>query len=356
MEMLLYTSHSAKENESTGITRYSLCIFEEIKKSMPIHFLFPPVLPKWISFLGKICSKDITAVSQQFPLFFPNIPKDKIIHCATQTLALPLVYTKRKCVVTVHDIIPYATKTYATIGERILYPFLLIALKNAVHIIADSEYTKKDIIQYIQYPEDNISVVPLGVNHQEFFVDKIVKRKSKVLLYVGSEAKRKNLTVLLKALALVIQEIPDVLLIKVGQAQDATMHKNMLKTVSQLNLIEHVIWKDYVETLRDEYNQATLFVFPSLYEGFGFPVLEAMACGCPVITCDKTSLPEIAGDAAMYFDGQNEKDLAKKIIFILKDKSVQQKMAKKGINQAKKFTWKKCAEKTMKVYEHVNVL
>ncbi len=356
MNVTLLTNEKKENSIITGINKYSECLFKQFQSIVSINYVSPRVPSKIIVGIGKILRKDMHAVFQQFPLSFPKIPSENVIHCTSQNLALPLLFKKRKCVVTVHDIIPFATKTYSTSFERLVYPFLLRALRTATHIIADSEYTKKDLLRYIQYPSNKITVIPLGIDHNEFHPNKKLRRKKNTLLYVGSEAKRKNLIVLLKALALVTQEIPEVQLIKVGKAQDATMHKKILKTISQLNLTEHVIWKDYVEALRDEYNQATLFVFPSLYEGFGFPVLEAMACGCPVITSDKTSIPEIAGDAAMYFDGQNEKDLAKKIIFILKDKSVQQKMAKKGMNQAKKFTWEKCAEETMKVYEHVNVL
>lgn len=359
MNIVLYTCHSCNNSSISGIARYSLCLYEKLQSSVfpePVLCVETPLAPSWLVCIGKYFGKDIETVQRYTPLTFPQYDNKHILHCTSQTLAFPLLYTKRKCIVTVHDIIPYATKTYATAGENLIYPFLLKALKKATHIIADSEHTKKDIMHYIQYPENKITVIPLGVNHKEFFVDKHVKRKSNVILYVGSEAKRKNLIILLKALALVVHRIPDVQFIKIGQAQDNVMRQELQKTASLLDITNHIIWKDYVENLREEYNQATLFVFPSLYEGFGFPLLEAMACGCPVITSDKTSLPEIAGNAALYFDGMDEKDLAEKIISVLKNKPMQQKMQKRGVAQAKKFTWEKCAEETINIYEHVSAL
>ncbi len=358
MNITLLTNNRETKKDSfiTGINQYSTCLLKQLHTTISIKVEHPRLPFQIIAQAGKVCGKDLNAVSQQFPLFFPKISQEDIVHCTSQNLALPLLFRKRKCIVTVHDIIPFATKTYATTAEQLVYPFLLKALKKATHIIADSEHTKNDIINYIQSPQDKITVIPLGIDHSEFFLDKKMRRKQNVILYVGSEAKRKNLIVLLKAVALVVQEIPDIQLVKIGKAQDTAMHQQLQETASMLNITKNITWKEYVDSLREEYNQATLFVFPSLYEGFGFPVLEAMACGCPVITSDKTSLPEIAGDAAVYFDGQNEKELAKKIILLLKTKSLQQKMAKKGINQAKKFTWKQCAEETMKVYEQVNAL
>ncbi|MBU2477333.1 glycosyltransferase, partial [Candidatus Micrarchaeota archaeon] len=100
-------------------------------------------------------------------------------------------------------------------------------------------------------------------------------------------------------------------------------------------------------------NLADLFVFPSFYEGFGFPVLEAMKCGCPVITSNVSSLPEVSGNAAIQINPNDINQLSQEIQKILTNKELKKKMIQKGLNQAKKFSWKKCAEKTLKVYEEL---
>jgi len=101
------------------------------------------------------------------------------------------------------------------------------------------------------------------------------------------------------------------------------------------------------------YNMATVFVFPSVYEGFGMPVLEAMACGCPVITTCESCLPEVAGEAALYVDGYDALDFVEKIKQVFSSKQLQNQLSKKGLEQVKKFSWKKTAENTIKVYESV---
>ena len=348
----------------SGLSRYSLSLHKELdkNKALQVKLLMQEKLPKPILFfanvLGTLLGKDIETFFRAIPLFFPkDVGEDAdIIHCTSQLLALPLLYNKqlrKKCVVTVHDIIPVATNTYASAAEKFFYGLLLKALKNTAHIIADSEQTKKDIVTYVGYPEEKISVISLGIDPKEFS-EKKIKRNKETILYVGSEHKRKNIECIIKALALVKKEIPNILFMKVGQAQDNYNREKLKALARESGVEENILWKDYVGDLAEEYNKATVFVFPSVYEGFGFPVLEAMACGCPVISSDKTSLPELAGDAAVYCDVCDEGELAEKIIRVIKNKRVQESLRKKGLLQAKKFTWKKCAEETIDIYKKIS--
>jgi glycosyltransferase involved in cell wall biosynthesis len=309
-----------------------------MKKLFIVHQKFPPLL-----------HKDIATYSNTTPFSFPKSCTSNIIHCTTQTLALPLLYSQKKCIVTVHDLIPLVTKNYTSFVNKIQYFFIKYALKKAVHIIADSEHTKKDIIIYINYPEEKITVIPLGIDHSYFFKRK-VKKKKNTILFVGSDAKRKNIELIIQALPLIQKKIPDIQFIKVGEPQDMNMRKYLEECAKKAGVADKIIWKNYVDSLAEEYSSASCFVFPSLYEGFGFPVLEAMACGCPVITTQYTSLPEIAGDAALYCDGHNPEDLAENIIAVLLDSSLQKSLERKGIERAKKFTWKRCAQESQEVY------
>jgi len=224
-----------------------------------------------------------------------------------------------------------------------------MGLKKADHIIADSEYTKKDIIKYADIPAEKITVIHLGIDHKLFY-DKKKKKEKNTILYVGSEQKRKNVELIIKALPLIKKEIPSIKFVKIGQAQDNKNRQKLMELAKEYGVDNHIIWKDYVEDISEEYNKAGIFVFPSLYEGFGFPVLEAMACGCPVICSNNTSIPELAGDAALYCDPTSEQDIAEKIVKMMKDKKMQAMFRKRGLAQAKKFTWEKCAEETVKAY------
>ncbi len=356
MKVTLLTNFSGTNSDIkiSGLERYTLSLYEKIRKSGDaVVRKETEGIPYWLAKIGLFFGKDLQTIVKRTPLLFPA-EQDKqgkqLLHCTSQTLALPLLYQKRTCVVTVHDLIPVATKTYKNFTEKVLWFFILRALKKATHIIADSEHTKKDIIKYVGYDNAKITVIPLGVDTARFY-DKKKRRTENTILYVGSDAQRKNIELIVKALVHVKKAVPNISFVKVGQAQDQNMRKRLVALVKNLGLEENVIWKDYVEDVAEEYNTATVFVFPSLYEGFGFPILEAMACGCPVITTNMTSLPEVAGDAAAYCDGYCEVELANKIIHVLNDKKAQSQIRTKGFLQARKFTWQKCAEETVKIYK-----
>jgi glycosyltransferase involved in cell wall biosynthesis len=366
----LLTSFSGgnAEIKVSGLSRYARSLYKEVKKKKFISEINVGIQqtrepPHWIQFLGKLVGKDTKTIFRAIPLTYPKTTTD-YIHCTSQKLTIPLLYSslfsllpfsprkKRKVIVTVHDIIPLATNQYKNTLEKITYFFIKLALKNAAHIIVDSEHTKSDIIKHVRYPKEKITVIYLGVDKKEFYQKKIQKQEN-TILYVGSDAKRKNIELIIKALAILKKEIPTIRFIKVGQAQDNPMRAKLKRLTEELNVTDHIVWKDYVENLADEYNRANMFVFPSLYEGFGFPVLEAMACGCPVITTKRASLSELAGDAALFIDGTSPQELAKKIKQLLRDKKLQKRLQKEGAKQAAKFTWEKCAEETIAVYKSV---
>ena len=221
-----------------------------------------------------------------------------------------------------------------------------MSLQKADFIICDSEHTKKDVIKIIGYRK-NIKVIYIAAD--KTFKPYTIKKSPHSVLYIGSNLAHKNLETLLKAFSLVKKKIPESRLILIGGSlvKDKALHI----LIKQLNMAESVKITGYVENIAKEYSKATLTVVPSLYEGFGLPVLEAMACGCPVICSDKTSLPEVGGDAVLYFDGHNIDDLAHKMYKVLTHEKLQREMRKEGIEQARKFSWEKTAKETIEVYK-----
>lgn len=276
--------------------------------------------------------------------------KSDIYHFTHQQQSIPLFYLKGKKVITVHDIYPYVSKEYNSLFERMIYSVEMIALKKATHIIADSEFTKRELITYLKLPENKITVVHLGVDTEVFKPNK-EKPESYTILNVCNEVPRKNIATLIKAFALLKKELPQAKLVRIGNEHSAGLRKKLKELAAKLGVVESITWKDHVTDLGKEYNKFTLFVFPSLYEGFGLPVLEAMASGVPVICSDKTSLQEVGGNAALYFNGKDEIKLAKLMYDVLTDKNLRRSMIHNGIVHARKMTWEETARKTQEVYK-----
>lgn len=234
-------------------------------------------------------------------------------------------------------------------------------MKNADKIITVSKSTKDDLIKYFKAPEEKIKPIYLGVDEKFRVLDKDRVRNFKMrynldfpfILYFGVLRSRKNIPTLIKAYNLLKKDgINHKLVIAGGKNQE---YKKILNIVKDLNLERDVIFTGHMpdEVLPELYNAADLFVFPSLYEGFGLPPLEAMTCGTPVITSNTSSLPEVVGDAGLIFDPHDVHGLKDTINTVLNNSDLRTELVKKGLNRSKQFTWKKCAEETMNVYKEV---
>lgn len=342
------------ENKCTGLARAGFSLYHELKESNDKQQLYVPksiFIIQIERFLEQITGKNIKKIFETYPLWLPNF-KTSVIHLTTQQQAISLLYKRKmakRTVVTVHDLIPLVLKEKRNIGERILYALALAGTKKAARIIVDSEHTKKDVMKFLHVPEKKISVVYLGVDTKYFKVRKEVKEPNSVL-YVGSEHKRKNIHCLLEAIAILRRKGKKVTLVKIGKSQCEAERKKLKQEAHEWGIENAVLWKEYVEDICLEYNKAMCFVFPSIYEGFGFPILEAMASGCPVICSNATSLPELGGNAVLYFNPKHPSELAEKIELMLEKESVRKKFIKNGLQQARKFQWKKTAEQTGQVY------
>ncbi len=270
-------------------------------------------------------------------------------------------------IVTVHDLMglrfpgffegrkPIA-KLFARWFVRLFVP---LTLRRASKIIAVSETTKSDLVEYLNLPEDKIKVIYEGVEscfrkgldlqlvekvRRDFHITK------RIILYIGNTRPYKNLPRLIRAFK-ILQDYENCQLV-LGSG-DTRNIDSLKKMVTQLNLEQKVIFTGPLEDkdIIDLMNVAEVFVFPSLWEGFGLPPLEAMACGVPVVASKAGSLPEILGDAALLVNPESEEEIAKEIMHVLTDKKLREELIKRGFERVKKFTWGKTAGKTQKLFQ-----
>lgn len=269
--------------------------------------------------------------------------------------------TYRK-VVTIFDLSPHLFPETHRLSTVMAHKFLLpLILKKADCIITISNSTKNDL-KHLKVDAGKIKVIHLAADEkfQPLDKEKIQTFKTKYnlnfrfLLYIGTLEPRKNIPTLIQAFSNLKKKhvLPHKLVIA---GKKGWKYKSIFELIEKLNLQDDVIFTGYVpdEDLPALYNAADLFVFPSLYEGFGLPPLEAMACGCPVITSNTSSLPEVVGDAGIMIDPYDVDGLAEAIYNVLTNMELKEDMVKKGLERAKMFSWEKTAKETLKVYEEV---
>ncbi len=301
---------------------------------------------------GENIGEDIDVV--HFPYFEPFF------------LALP-IYKKHKTVVTVHDLTPIVFPDAFPRGIKgeVKWQMQRLSLRKTNRIITDSKSSKDDVIKYVGVKDSLIDVVYLAAG-EEFKVVNDSQNKSSALrekynlpnrfaLYVGDVTWNKNLPRLLDAIK--TTNIPLVMVGKnlINENYDKNNPWNHdLNRVNELAKDDkRVLRLGFVESndLVSIYNLATVFVMPSLYEGFGLPILEAQACGCPVVTTKEGSLKEVASDSAYFVDGYDYKDIASGIQKVFESTLLQQELREKGFKNTKKYSWEKTAEKTIQAYK-----
>lgn len=276
----------------------------------------------------------------------------------------PVLY-RGKVVVTIHDLISVFFGHNIRFWSRLFFGrWMPFTYRFADHLIAVSEHTKRDAIRVLGIPEDKITVIHEAADERYQVIDdeeQIAHVRSKYklgdqpfILHVGTLEPRKNLSFLVRAFALARKEhgIQAKLVIT---GKKGWYYEGLFKLVDELKLQKEVIFTGYVdgEDIPALYNAAKLFAFPSLYEGFGLPPLEAMASGTPVISSNTSSMPEVVGDAGILLAPEDESSWARAITELLTDEKKWQECRKKGLEQAKKFSWKRCALETVAVYEKV---
>jgi len=289
-----------------------------------------------------------------------------IVHLPNHHLGRYGFFLKVPYIITVHDLIRYFDLKghgpfihHPNLRDKFYLSLDFRGVKKATRIIAVSQATKDDVVKHLGIPEERISVVYEGIDHQLFKPTSRRLVDYPYLLFVGSEHPRKNFARVLKAFNYLKSErrFKDLKLVKVGKAggAEADFRKPTLQAVNELNIAGDVVFTDYVaeEDLPAYYSGAECFILPSLYEGFGFTALEAMACGCSVIVSNVASLPEVAGEAAVKVDPYHTYSLTSALEMVLTDERLRRELVSKGLERAKQFSWEKAAQETLSIYREV---
>ncbi len=268
-------------------------------------------------------------------------------------------------VVTIYDLWldRYPRYSRKLLGQRLSFWKTRRTARKARKVITISRHSADDIQELYGIPHEKIAVIPCGVS-DDFHPDRdpvlLAQLRARLnlpaeqfILFVGGADPRKNHRVLLEALAERRELLEKRALVCLGDPHHA--QGGIMANATRLQVADRVVCAGHVsvEELRTLYSCADLFVFPSLYEGFGMPVLEAMACGTPVITSNRTSLPEVAGDAAVLVDPDRTTELGNAMGRILKDAAFRNALVEKGLARAKEFTWANAARQTMAVYREL---
>ena len=264
---------------------------------------------------------------------------------------LALFMNKNRTIITCADIHNFIESNNLK-NPWLLKKYSLLGLKKCNYLLAISNFVKNELHQKLKIPKEKIFVVKCGVNRSIFFPLSQQQKNEldpfypdyKKILFVGTEIGRKNFLTLLKALYIAKKKEPKIKLIRVG----APLYS---QTIKSLNLENDVVYLNNIgnKKLREIYNLCDLFVFPSFYEGFGLPGLEAASCGIPIICSDISVFKEIYKDVPVYFSPNNYKLLAKIIVETINNNNLKKEMINRGIEIAKKYTWEKSAEKYYKI-------
>ncbi|MDB5075276.1 MAG: glycosyl transferase group 1 [Chloroflexi bacterium] len=291
----------------------------------------------------------------------PLLLERKHIDVVHGTLNVLPVARRIPGVVTIHDVsFLLFPERFLPGRRRYLSTFTRVSARGARMVVASSENTRRDVIRLLGVPEERVRVVYLGVDdrfRERPDPDAIARFREQhalpedFFLYVGTLEPRKNLVRLLNAYHVARQRGVEWPLVLAGGK--GWLYEEVFQRVQDLNLTEFVRFPGYVlyEDLPLWYNAASAFVYPSLYEGFGLPVAEAMACGCPVLTTRNSSLIEVAGEATILVEGEDEVALADGLCRLAGDRALRAELSRLGLAQSAQFNWARTAADMAAVYD-----
>jgi glycosyltransferase involved in cell wall biosynthesis len=305
------------------------------------------------------------SVSEQFfmPLKLWSLGLD-LVHFTH--FNVPLFYFG-KFIVTIHDLIltKYPTERASTLGpwlyriKHALYQVVInSAVKRAMKVIAVSEYTKKEVVRHFSCPAEKVSVTleavdPVSPVDQEEVIASKYHIAEPYVLYVGNAYPHKNCERLIDAFQMLLNEVPSYHLVMVGR-EDYFYHR-LKKQVMDKGLDDSVYFPGFVTDtdLPAFYRHARVYAFPSLCEGFGLPALEACQYGVPVVASDNSSLPEVLGEAAVYFNPERSDAICEALLKVINDGQLSDRLIKAGHERIRLFSWEKMARQTMDIYRSV---
>jgi glycosyltransferase involved in cell wall biosynthesis len=221
-------------------------------------------------------------------------------------------------------------------------------LQNAAHIIAISESTKRDLVKIFEIDPNRISVIHLA-SSLSIHTPKRLPLPVSYILYVGSRDKYKNFKSLIEISPDLFKSYAKLKIVCAGGGEFSTQELALMGKYRS-NFIQHNLTDNQ---LIYAYQHAKCLVVPSLYEGFGLPVLEAMGCGCPVVSSNSSSLPEVGGDAVVYFNPIDQAEMGKQILSVLSSTKLREALTRKGMIRVKRFSWQETANRTLSIYQAV---
>jgi glycosyltransferase involved in cell wall biosynthesis len=359
---------------ATGTSRYAEWLRRELGPAgVSVEVAAPDPFPPW-----ERPGRALAAAGLDLRAFFASYPfraavgQADLVHLTTQTLATLLVWQRwrRPTVVTVLDIIPYLIRDRPDLRpfghalDAAFYRLALVGLRRADALIAISEYTRRTLIETLGVAPERVHTVPLAVDHAVFKPVAVgpdfdqrhgLPPDGQVVLYVGSDDPRKDLPSLLRAFALARARRPGATLVLAGPRQFPGAREGLVALAGELGIAERVRFLGAVPDadLAGLYSRSDLLVLPSLYEGFGLPPLEAMACGTPVVCARTSSLPEVVGDAGLLVAAGRPDELADAIVDLLSDRAKRAELSARGRARAAAFTWERVAAATQAVYRTV---
>jgi len=337
----------------TGVQRYGIELSKAIKK-LNTKYNITFVAPQNIIYNDIAKFLDVRKIGSLKGQLWDQISLLKFLKSNRNPLivnfsnTLPIFYENK--IVTIHDIIylkypvSYKYKKY----YEIVFPLML---KHSKHIITVSEFSKKEISSHFGINEDKISIVYNGVD--EKFKPKKIENQERYILGVSSIAYHKNFINLIKAFLQLKDK--SIKLYIVGGLNEKIFGEESGKVLNYIKNNDNIRFLGRVDDnkLIELYSNAVCFVYPSLYEGFGIPPLEAQACGCPVVLSDIPVFREIYGDSAVFFNPLDPGDIANKIEEVITDKNLITSLIQKGFENAKKYTWENSAKSFFKIVDRV---
>lgn len=348
--------------EYGGISRYICSLAQQLnthqdveaKIFAPLHInAYADSLPSSLAYGVKVprirnTGRIVHAASQLLSRVAISRFKPQIVH-ETYFSSLSSTPKNARCVITVHDMI-HERFSSAFPSNDPTTEWKRKSIKRADHVICVSENTKQDLLEFIDISPEKISVVHHGLNQLTVSTVEKIAVTSPYLLYVGDRFGYKNFDGLLRAFASSSWLRNNLRIVCFGggrlQINELALMKSLGLTLQQ---VEQVGGSD--EQLAAFYKHAAAFIYPSLYEGFGIPPLEAMSLNCPVICSDASSIPEVVGDAAEYFDPKGIDSITVAIEGVLQSNEKRNNIIAKGVERCEKFTWSRCANETLAVYK-----
>lgn len=352
-----------------GIGRYTYNLVQALAKAAPedsFVLLHNPKLVNTRYDLETLQSPNLEIVAIEVPTFslaeqwrLPSIVRGLRLDLFHSPYYLKPYLLPCPSVVTIYDLIPRLYPEYVSPGARVIFEMAIrLAIVTSRLVISVSQSAKEDLVRLLGVPPSKVWGTPLGVDSQFKPVNEkaIFNLRQKhdlpggYILYLGTNKPHKNLVRLVGAFAKAKTERKLVL-----AGKEDPLYSEAHEVTKQLGLQDRVVFLGQVseDDLPALYSGAALFVFPSLYEGFGLPLLEAMACGVPVISSSTSSLPEIAGQAAVMVDPLDLSQLARALERVLGDSNLRASMREEGLEQAAQFSWERTAKETLAVYHQV---